>query len=174
MSQKNQGRKMAEAKDSTGSGDDDAMRIDPKLVRELAELLTTNELTEIEVSDGARQIRVQRLPGYNFAGNEMTGGAPAVAAPAPAAAPPATAVPEEIAGETIKSPMVGTAFLSAEPGAKPFASVGDKVKAGDTLLIIEAMKVMNPITAPNGGVIKKIHVADAQPVEFDQPLVVLG
>ena len=165
---------MAEAKDSTGSGDDGAMRIDPELVRELAELLTTNELTEIEVSDGARQIRVQRLPGYNFAGSEITGGAPAAAAPAPAAAPAAVAAPEEIAGETIKSPMVGTAFLSAEPGAKPFVEPGDAVKAGDTLLIIEAMKVMNPITAPSGGMVKKILIADGQPVEFDQPLVIVG
>ena len=73
----------------------------------------------------------------------------------------------------VKSPMVGTAFLSPEPGAEPFISVGDAVKAGDTLVIIEAMKVMNPITAPQGGVIKKIFVADAQPVEFDQSLAVM-
>ena len=90
------------------------------------------------------------------------------------AASPAGAPAEDVSGETIKSPIVGTAFLSAEPGAAPFINVGDAVKAGDTLLIIEAMKVMNPITAPSGGVIKKILVADAQPVEFDQPLVVIG
>ncbi len=70
--------------------------------------------------------------------------------------------------------MVGTAFMSAEPGAAPFVEVGDAVKAGDTLLIVEAMKVMNPITAPTGGVVKKIFVSDAQPVEFDQPLVIIG
>jgi acetyl-CoA carboxylase biotin carboxyl carrier protein len=70
--------------------------------------------------------------------------------------------------------MVGTAFLSPEPGAKPFIEAGDTVKTGDTLLIVEAMKVMNPITAPSGGVVKKVLVADAQPVEFDQPLVVIG
>jgi acetyl-CoA carboxylase biotin carboxyl carrier protein len=70
--------------------------------------------------------------------------------------------------------MVGTAFLSSEPGGSPFIAVGDSVRPGDTLLIVEAMKVMNPITAPSGGVVKKILVADAQPVEFDQPLVVLG
>ncbi len=70
--------------------------------------------------------------------------------------------------------MVGTAYLSAEPGAKPFAEVGDAVRAGDTLLIVEAMKVMNAILAPSGGVIKKIMVSDGQPVEFDQPLVVIG
>ena len=162
---------MAEAKDSAGSGDDAAMRIDPSLVRELAELLTANELTEIEVADGARQIRVQRLPGYNFVASDAP---PAPSAPAAAAATPAAPAAEEIAGETVKSPMVGTAFLSPEPGAKPFVEVGEAVKAGDTLLIVEAMKVMNPITAPAGGVIKQILVADAQPVEFDQPLVVIG
>jgi acetyl-CoA carboxylase biotin carboxyl carrier protein len=81
---------------------------------------------------------------------------------------------EEVAGNSVKSPMVGTAYMSPEPGSKPFIEVGDAVKAGDTLLIVEAMKVMNPITAPEGGVIKKIMVADAQPVEFDQPLVVIG
>jgi acetyl-CoA carboxylase biotin carboxyl carrier protein len=82
--------------------------------------------------------------------------------------------PDEPAGITVKSPMVGTAYLSSEPGSKPFIEVGNSVKAGDTLLIVEAMKVMNPITAPEGGVIKKIMVADAQPVEFDQPLLVIG
>jgi acetyl-CoA carboxylase biotin carboxyl carrier protein len=148
------------------------MRIDPALVRELAELLTENELTEIEVADGARQIRVQRLPGYNFVGNEMT--APASAAPTAPAAPAPEPAAEEVSGTAVKSPMVGTAYMSAEPGAKPFVEVGDAVKAGDTLLIVEAMKVMNPITAPNGGVVKKIMVADAQPVEFDQPLVMIG
>jgi acetyl-CoA carboxylase biotin carboxyl carrier protein len=80
----------------------------------------------------------------------------------------------EVSGQAIKSPMVGTAYLSAEPSSKPFVTVGEAVKAGDTLLIVEAMKVMNPITAPTGGVVKKILVADAQPVEFDQPLVVIG
>jgi acetyl-CoA carboxylase biotin carboxyl carrier protein len=81
---------------------------------------------------------------------------------------------EEVAGHTVKSPMVGTAYLSPQPGAKPFIEVGDAVKAGDTLLIVEAMKVMNPITAPEGGLVKKLLVSDGQPVEFDQPLVVIG
>ena len=151
-----------------------SMRIDPALVRELAELLTDNELTEIEVADGDRRIKVSREPA------PVIGAAP-TAAPAPAlAAPPMRghedigAPAEEIAGNTVKSPMVGTAYLSAEPGSKPFIEVGVPVKAGDTLLIVEAMKVMNPITAPEGGVVKKIIVADAQPVEFDQPLVIIG
>lgn len=153
-----------------------SMRIDPGLVRELAQLLTDNELTEIEVADGDRRIKVKRDP------SEIIG---AAAAPAVAAAPAPSAPPmpghedvgapaEEAAGHTVKSPMVGTAYLSPEPGADSFIAVGAPVKPGDTLMIIEAMKVMNPITAPEGGVIRKIMVADAQPVEFDQPLVVIG
>ena len=169
---------MAQPKDPTGSGDKSAMRIDTKLVRELAYLLSDNDLTEIEVADGDRRIKVSREPAAIF------GSAPAAPlATAPAlTAPPmqgkedvgAPAAAEEISGHTVKSPMVGTAYLSAEPGAKPFIEVGTPVKAGDTLLIVEAMKVMNPITAPEGGVVKKIIVADAQPVEFDQPLVIIG
>ena len=162
---------MAEAKKGTTLSDERAMRIDPDLVRELAELLTDNQLTEIEVQDGERRIRVGREPAAVFGAASP---APVAAAPAPPAAEPAPAQTEEVTGETVKSPMVGTAFMSAEPGAAPFIAVGDAVKAGDTLLIVEAMKVMNPITAPEGGVIKKIMVADAQPVEFDQPLVIIG
>jgi acetyl-CoA carboxylase biotin carboxyl carrier protein len=153
-----------------------SMRVDTALVRELAELLSENELTEIEVEDGDRKIRVKR---------EVTAvaAAPAALAAAPMApaltAPPMHAKEDvgsqdgEVAGEAVKSPMVGTAYLSSEPGAKPFVEVGQSVKAGDTLCIVEAMKVMNPITAPGPGVIKKIMVSDGQPVEFDQPLVVL-
>jgi len=163
---------MAEPEDSNGSGENGAMRIDPALVRELAQLLTDNELTEIEVQDGDRRIKVQRNPAALAVAPAPPAAVAAAPAPAPAAAP-AEAV-EEIAGFTVKSPMVGTAFMSSEPGAEPFVSVGDPVKAGDTLLIVEAMKVMNPITAPEGGIVKKIMVSDAQPVEFDQPLVVIG
>ena len=73
----------------------------------------------------------------------------------------------------VKSPMVGTVYLSAEPGSKPFVTVGDPIKAGDTVLIVEAMKVMNPIVAPRAGIVRQILVVDAQPVEFDQPLVIV-
>jgi acetyl-CoA carboxylase biotin carboxyl carrier protein len=168
---------MAQPKDPAGAGDKGGMRIDPKLVRELAELLTANTLTEIEVADGERRIKVKREAPAMIA----------AAATAPAMAPALTGPPmhgkedlgidshvEDVGGTTVKSPMVGTAFMSPEPGAAAFIEVGKPVKAGDTLLIVEAMKVMNPITAPEGGVIKKIMVADAQPVEFDQPLVVIG
>ena len=158
----------------TGKGGADkgaSMRVDTALVRELAELLSANDLNEIEVEDGERKIKVRRDAPTAYVA------APApVAAAAPAATPDAAPVTpqEDVGGEAVKSPMVGTAFLSPEPGAKPFIAVGQPVKAGDTLLIVEAMKVMNPITAPKAGTVKKINVTDGQPVEFDQSLVVLG
>ena len=151
------------------------MRIDTKLVRELAAMLETSNLTEIEVEDGGRKIKVCRAAPGGAAQHHPPA---AHAAPAaPTATEPGAAAPapdDEPAGTLVKSPMVGTAFLSPEPGAKPFARVGDKVKAGDTLLIIEAMKVMNPIIAPSAGTVRKLYVSDAQPVEFDQPLAIVG
>jgi acetyl-CoA carboxylase biotin carboxyl carrier protein len=151
-----------------------SMRIDPDLVRELARLLTDNELTEIEVQDGERRIKVSREPAPVIGAAAAPQQAPALSAPPMHGREEIGAEAEEVAGHTVKSPMVGTAYLSPEPNAKPFVEPGDTVKAGDTLLIVEAMKVMNPITAPEGGVIKKLLVADGQPVEFDQPLVVIG
>lgn len=162
---------MAE-KAETKANSGEAMRIDGKLVRELAELLTANELSEIEVEDGPRRIRVKR---------ELYAAAPAMiaapAAPAPAtaapAAAPAAAEPAVASGEQVKSPMVGTAYLAAQPGGPPFVAAGATVKQGETLLIVEAMKVLNPITAPRAGTVKQVLVSDGQPVEFDQPLVVI-
>ena len=172
---------MAPPKDPSGSGDKSAMRIDPALVRELAQLLSDTELTEIEIEDGDRRIKVKREAPAMIAASGMAQSFTAPPAPALTAPPmhakedvghaPAT---EEVAGESVKSPMVGTAYLSPEPGANPFIEVGKAVKAGDTLLIVEAMKVMNPITAPSGGVVKKIMISDGQPVELDQPLLILG
>lgn len=147
-----------------------SMQVDPALVRQLAELLNETHLTEIEVEDGDRKIRVARI----------VSAAPAsvVAAPvaAPAAAPAAPAQAAAPAGDhpgTVKSPMVGTVYLAAEPGAADFVSVGDSVKQGDTLLIIEAMKVMNQISAPRAGKVTAILVENGHPVEFDQPLIVI-
>ena len=157
----------------TGKGSA-SMRIDTALVRELAELLSDNNLNEIEVEDGDRKIKVRRDAPTAYAAAPAPPPAAAPAAAAPAAAASAAAAEEDVGGEAVKSPMVGTAFLSPEPGAKPFVAVGQTVKAGDTLLIIEAMKVMNPITAPKAGTVKRLNVTDGQPVEFDQPLVVLG
>ena len=153
------------------------MRIDAELVRELAELLSANELTEIEVEDGARKIRVRREAALQHVAHHAAASslAPVAAAPSQQAAAesllaPVAAAPPQNA---VKSPMVGTAFLSAEPGGKQFVAPGDTVKAGDTLLIVEAMKVMNPILAPTAGTVRAILVGDGQPVEYDQPLVVV-
>ncbi|MBA3667541.1 MAG: acetyl-CoA carboxylase biotin carboxyl carrier protein [Sphingomonas sp.] len=141
------------------------MRVDGALLRELAELLAANDLTEIEVEDGDRKIKVRREAGrvMAYAPAPAPPAAPLATQPAPAAAPV----------DAIKSPMVGTVFLSPEPGAKPFIAPGQAVKAGDTLMIIEAMKVMNSILAPKAGTVRQVLVGDAQPVEFDQPLAVV-
>jgi acetyl-CoA carboxylase biotin carboxyl carrier protein len=149
------------------------MRVDTRLVRELAELLSANELTEIEVEDGDRKIRVQR---NLFAAPAAAPAQAAALAPQPMTAPPmhAEAPVGEPDGESVRSPMVGTAFLASEPGADPFVKPGDTVKAGDTLLIVEAMKVMNPITATSAGTVKAILVENGQPIEFDQPLMVIA
>ena len=159
------------AREGDIDGSEGGMRVDTDMVRQLAELLNQNDLTEIEVEDGDRKIVVKR----------QLAAAPAAAAPAPAqvseAAPAPPPPPADIAPAShpgaVKSPMVGTVFLSGEPGAKPFVSAGDKVSQGDTLVIVEAMKVMNPITAPRAGIVRQVLVVDAQPVEFDQPLMIV-
>ncbi len=155
--------------------------IDTSLVRSLADILNDTDLTEIEVERGELRIRVAR---------EVTVAAPVHYAAAPAAqaahaapAAPAAAAPLSMpsdpativarAGEEVKSPMVGTAYLQASPEAPPFCQPGDKVKKGQTLLIVEAMKTMNPIQSPRDGVVKEVLVGDAQPVEFGEPLVLL-
>ena len=160
---------MAEQKAASRNG---TMQIDSALVRELAELLNDTGLTEIEVADGERKIRVAR-------GGTLVAAAPvhapaAAPAPAPAAAPAEAPAPAADHANALKSPMVGTAYLAPEPGAANFVSVGQQVKAGDTLMIIEAMKVMNPITAPAAGTIKAVLIDNGQPVEFDQPLLVIA
>lgn len=153
------------------SGSNGGMQVDTDLVRELAAMLNDTGLSEIEVEDGDRKIRVSR---------SMTAVAASVMA-APVAVPAAsTALAHEApaaavtAANALKSPMVGTAYLTPEPDAAPFVSVGQQVNAGDTVLIIEAMKVMNPIVAPNSGTVKEIYVESGQPVEFDQPLLVIA
>lgn len=158
---------MADKNDKTG-----AMQVDIALVRQLAAVLDETQLTEIEVEDGERRVRVARTvtaapmqyatPAYSQA---PAAAAPAVIEAAPAAAP--------LMANAVKSPMVGTAYLAANPEAKNFVAVGQQVAAGDTLLIIEAMKVMNPIHAPAAGTVKAILIDNGQPVEFDQPLVVV-
>ena len=152
--------------------------IDTGLVRSLADILNDTDLTEIEVERGDLKIRVAREVTMAAPVQYAPAPAPIAAAPAPVAATPA-AMPSDPAtivarsGEEVKSPMVGTAYLQASPEAPPFVAPGDKVKKGQTLLIVEAMKTMNPIQSPRDGVVKEVLVGDAQPVEFGEPLVLL-
>ena len=140
--------------------------IDPDAIRKLAELMTETDLSEIEIAEGDRRVRVSRAATAAPAPLHVA----AAAAPAPVAA--VAVSPASHPGAVI-SPMVGTAYLQAEPGAPPFVPVGSPVQVGDTLLIIEAMKVMNPITAPSAGTVSAILIENGQPVEFDQALVVV-
>ena len=163
--------------DTTEQG---AMQVDVELVRQLAGILDATHLTEIEVEDGPRRIRVARKAAAPAqAVHYAPPPAPAPLTPHPVATTAAPA-PAEVGApapaaqaNAVRSPMVGTVYLAAEPGAKPFAAVGQRVAAGDTLLIVEAMKVMNPITAPAAGTVTAVLVENGQPVEFDQPLVVV-
>ncbi|NJM51221.1 MAG: acetyl-CoA carboxylase biotin carboxyl carrier protein [Sphingomonadales bacterium] len=156
------------------SGNGDGMQVDTKLVRELAEMLGETGLSEIEVEDGDRKIRVSRAVTAAASIAMPAPIAPAAAAPAAPAAAPAAEAAAAVSANAIKSPMVGTAYLSPDPTAAPFVTIGQSVKAGDTLMIIEAMKVMNPITANAAGTVQEILVESGQPVEFDQPLMVVA
>jgi len=156
--------------------------IDARLVRRLADILTETGLSEIEVEHAGLKIRVAKT--LTAAPMQMSYAPAPAAAPAAPAAPAASAAasasaeaaaaPTRTRGETVKSPMVGSVYLQPEPGAEPFVRVGDTVSAGQTLMIIEAMKTMNPIPAPKAGVIVEILVEDGQPVEFGEPLAVIG
>ena len=144
--------------------------IDAEAIRELAELLGETGLTEIEIERNGARIRVAR----HAAAIAHAPVAAPVAAHVPAPAAEATAAHKGPHPGAVPSPMVGTVYLSPEPGAKPFVSVGQTVKEGDTLFIVEAMKTMNPIAAPRSGKITEISVHDAQPVEFGQTLLVIA
>jgi acetyl-CoA carboxylase biotin carboxyl carrier protein len=158
----------------TDSRSEGALQVDTDLVRQLAHLLNESDLSEIEVQDGARRIVVKRklagAPGPAVYSGPVSAPAPP---PQPAAPAAAVEVPAQDHPGTVRSPMVGTVYLAGEPGAKAFVSPGEKVNEGDTLVIIEAMKVMNPITAPRAGIVRQVLVSNGQPVEFDQPLVVI-
>ena len=146
--------------------------IDTRLVRRLADILKDTDLSEIEVERGELKIRVAR--NVMVAAAQVIAAAPVTVA-APAAAAVATAEPEgeTLRGEQVKSPMVGTVYLQPQPGAKAFVQPGEKVSAGQTLLVVEAMKTMNPIPAPKAGTVLRVLVEDGQPVEFGEPLVVI-
>ncbi len=149
------------------------------LLEKLAELVVEADLTEISYSENdmevvlSRQATVAPMPAMGYAP------APAAAAPAPAAAPAAAVALSPAAApaadaDAIKAPMVGTVYLTPSPDAEPFVKVGDSVKEGQTLLIIEAMKVMNPLPSPKSGTVKSILVESGEPIEYDQPLIVIA
>jgi acetyl-CoA carboxylase biotin carboxyl carrier protein len=150
-----------------------SLSFDPKTLRDLAELLNETGLSEIELAEGDRKVRLARaIAPVNV---------PVMAA-APATAPAALALPAEPVAlkadpakhpGTVKSPMVGIAYLSAEPGAAPYISIGQSIEAGATLLLIEAMKTFNQIKAPKSGTVKQILVASGAPVEYDEPLLII-
>ncbi len=153
--------------------------IDTRLVRRLADILKDTGLTQIEVERGDLKIRVAReLTAAPMAQAVYTSAPQMMAAPAPAPAPvvttaPVAATPAPRAGDLVKSPMVGTVYLQPSPGMDSFVKVGDTVSQGQTLMIIEAMKTMNPVPAPRSGKVVEILVGDSQPVEFGEPLLVL-
>ncbi len=149
-----------------------AIDIDTALIEKLAELLRKGGLSEIEISQGETRIRVarERMPAVSA---PVPADRSQVAAAEPGAIEPSPAAEAHGAESTVTAPMVGTVYLQPEPGAPPFVRPGDRVEEGQTLLIIEAMKVMNPIRAPRAGRVGRILVANAQPVEYGEPLLVL-
>ncbi len=158
---------MSKAPKKTPSKTQDSTEQQTRLVRALADIMDEAALTRLRFEDENVSISLSK-------GGRMPASAPVASAPAPAAAPaPAPAAETAIPENALTSPMVGRAYLAPEPGAAPFVKEGDSVKAGQTLLIIEAMKVMNPITATSGGVVRRILVEDAQPVEFGEALIVI-
>ena len=146
--------------------------MDIRKVKKLIELLEESGIAEIEIHEGEESVRISR-----YAANAPAAPIQQFAAPAPAAAAAPAAEPESvecaISGHTVNAPMVGTFYTAASPGAPVFCKVGDSVSEGDTVCIIEAMKILNQIEADKSGVVKAILVENAQPVEFGQPLIVI-
>jgi len=139
---------------------------DQELVRELAELMIEKGLSEVEIEREDFRVRVAR--------QTLATSAPVAAVAVPAAAPAAAAPADPAKAQgAVLSPMVGTAYLAPEPGARPFIEVGGTVRQGQTLMIVEAMKTMNAIPAPKAGVVREILVTDGQPVEFGEPLLIV-
>ncbi|MCG9632256.1 acetyl-CoA carboxylase biotin carboxyl carrier protein [Vibrio sp. Isolate30] len=154
--------------------------MDIRKIKKLIELVEESGIAELEISEGEESVRISRNGTAPVAAPVQYAAAPApVAAPAPAAAPAAAAAPETaeapaaVTGHQVLSPMVGTFYSAPSPDAKPFVKVGQQVNAGDTLCIVEAMKMMNQIEADKSGVVTAILVEDGQPVEFDQALVII-
>ena len=151
--------------------------MDLRKLKTLIELVESSGIGELEIQEGEERVRITRAappPQGQLLTSAPTAAVPVAAAPAPPPAPaPAPAAPAQPEGHLVKSPMVGTFYRSASPGAKPFVEVGDSVQVGDPLCIIEAMKLMNEIESDQAGVVKQILAENGQPVEFGQPLVII-
>ena len=150
--------------------------IDQDLIRDLANILTETDLSEIEVEQDDLRIRLSRASSVQAVHVQAPVAAPAAPAPAPASLPSASASTADADAKpagNVTSPMVGTAYHSPAPGSDPFVKIGDSVKEGDTVMIVEAMKTMNQIPSPKSGTVKAILVEDGQPVEFGEPLLLI-
>jgi acetyl-CoA carboxylase biotin carboxyl carrier protein len=151
--------------------------MDLRKLKTLIELVESSGIAELEIEEGEERVRITRAVASSPASTAVPVTLPAGTAPAAGPAPllaPAPSAPVEAEGHHVKSPMVGTFYRSGSPGAKPFVEVGDSVQVGDTLCIIEAMKLMNEIESDKAGVVKQVLVENGQPVEFGQPLVVIA
>lgn len=154
--------------------------MDIRKVKKLIELLEESNIDELEIREGEESVRITRnsnKPAEMIAQQPMVAPAPAPAAPAPAPAvteAQSTAEPEAISGHKVVSPMVGTFYRSPSPGSAPFVTEGQQVKVGDALCIVEAMKMMNQITADKAGTVSAVLLEDGEPVEFDQPMIVIS
>ncbi len=150
--------------------------MDIRKIKKLIEIIEDSDIAEIEISEGEESVRINRYsnsaPADVSAAPQLQAAIPQAAAPVTAEAPATESAPA-VSGHVVKSPMVGTFYRSSSPGATPFVEVGQKVSVGETLCIIEAMKILNQIESDADGVIKKILVEDAQPVEYDQPLFII-
>lgn len=148
--------------------------MDIRKIKKLIEIIEDSDVAELEISEGEESVRISRISSITPPQVAVSAPIAAAPAPAPAAVEAAPAADEEkISGHVVKSPMVGTYYRAASPGAKPFVELGQTVSVGDTLCIIEAMKILNQIEADKSGTIKQILVENAQPVEYDQPLFII-
>jgi len=164
-------KKTGTAKSGNNASEMSKEGVDQDLIRQLASLLKETDLSEIEIETGSLKLRVARQVGQVTV--PVAAPAPAAAAAAPAAASAAPSSSGAAHPGALTSPMVGTAYLAAEPGAAPFVTVGSKVSVGQTVLIIEAMKTMNHIPATKAGTVVEILVEDGQPIEFGEPLIIV-
>lgn len=148
--------------------------MDLRKLKKLIDLVEESGISELELTEGEEKVRISRAIAPSAAPAVQYVAAPAAAAPAASAAAPAAAAAPELEGKVVKSPMVGTFYRASSPDAKPFVDVGSSVSAGETVCIIEAMKLLNEIESEHTGVIKKIFVENGQPVEYGEPLFLIG